>query len=58
MGATSKWSFQASAHVGSIMPTLLDGAEYTRVSWEQSLSDVSGFKNWLVRLYSQLLLSA
>jgi hypothetical protein len=38
--------FQASAHIGSNMPTLLDGAECTRVIWEQSLSDVSGFENY------------
>ena len=36
------WSFySACAQLGNML-TLLGGAEYTRVSWEQGLSDVSG----------------
>ena len=34
--------FNACAQLGNML-TLLGGAEYTRVSWEQGLSDVSGF---------------
>ena len=35
--------YLASVHLGSNMLTLLDEAECTCVSWEQVLSDVSGF---------------
>ena len=50
------WSLYSG---GTYAPVFtVDGAEYTCVIWEQSLSDVSGFENRLVRLYSQLLLSA
>ena len=60
------WSFfNACAQLGNML-TLLGGAEYTRVSWEQGLSDVSGYYcDYMLKdmcqareLDSQLLLSA